>query len=124
MQTPANEKASIDILSQPVPHRGRNYYEIFESVLTEARYRKVVRELVEQAEDGDIKAIRLVIEHAQGKPTQRHEIVNRQEDNLAKIQQLLADAGQPVEWAIVAPDDAGVATSISSPSDEEWEESE
>lgn len=78
-----------------------DYYQIFQEVLNEARYKRVVEQLVNKAEGGDLKAQRLVIEHAQGKPTQRLEVISRQENNLEKIQRLLADAGQPVEWTVL-----------------------
>lgn len=78
-----------------------DYYAIFQKALTEARYKNVVENLIERAEAGDLKAQRLVIEHAQGKPTQRIEVVSRQDEQLAKIQALLAAAGQPVEWLVL-----------------------
>lgn len=87
-------------LSLPKLKTNSEYYQIFQEVLDQARYKKVVEMLVDKAEAGDLKAQRLVIEHAQGRPTQRIEVITRQENNLERIQKLLEDAGQPVEWRV------------------------
>lgn len=87
-------------LSLPKLKTNSEYYQIFQEVLNQERYKKVVEMLVNKAESGDLKAQRLVIEHAQGRPTQRIEVITRQENNLEKIQRLLEDAGQPVEWRV------------------------
>lgn len=91
----------------PVLKTNGDYYRIFQEVLTEARYKLVVENLVSKAEAGDLKSQRLVIEHAQGKPTQRIEVTSREDGNLAKIQALLEAAGQPVTWTVseAAPQD-------------------
>jgi hypothetical protein len=85
-----------------------DYFQIFQDVLDKARYKKVVEQLVDKAEGGDLKAQRLVIEHAQGKPTQRIEVISRQEGNLERIQRLLEDAGQPVEWKVTDDEEVEV----------------
>ena len=85
-----------------------DYYQIFQAVLDKARYKLVVEKLVTKAESGDLKAQRLVIEHAQGKPTQRIEVISRQENNLERIQRLLEDAGQPVEWKVTEEIEADI----------------
>lgn len=87
-------------LSLPKLKTNSEYYQIFQEVLNQERYKKVVEMLVSKAETGDLKAQRLIIEHAQGRPTQRIEVITRQEGNLEKIQRLLEDAGQPVEWRV------------------------
>jgi len=84
----------------PVLKTNGDYYRIFQEVLTEARYRMVVENLVSKAEAGDLRSQRLIIEHAQGKPTQRIEVTSREDGNLAKIQALLEAAGQPVTWTV------------------------
>lgn len=89
-------------LSLPKLKTNSEYYQIFQEVLNQERYKKVVEMLVNKAEGGDLKAQRLVIEHAQGRPTQRIEVITRQENNLEKIQRLLEDAGQPVEWRVTS----------------------
>lgn len=78
-----------------------NYLKVFQRALDENRYQKIVERLIAAAEKGDLKSQRLVIEQAQGKPTQRIEVTQKADQALLKIQQLLAQAGQPVEWEVV-----------------------
>lgn len=77
-----------------------NYLKVFQKALDEHRYHKIVAKLIAAAEDGDLKSQRLVIEQAQGKPIQRIEVTQKADLALAKIQELLANAGQPVEWTV------------------------
>ena len=78
-----------------------NYLKVFQKVLDDARFQVIIEKLVQKAESGDFKSQRLVIEQAQGKPTQRIEVTQKADQALLKIQQLLAQAGQPVEWEVV-----------------------
>ena len=112
--TPMSERVSTANLSPVRYRKKRDYYGIFQEVLEEERYKRVIEQVLERAEGGDLKAARLVIEHAQGKPVQRHEVVAPQETNLLELQRLLAQHGQPVEWSIVTDDADEAATSLSS----------
>jgi hypothetical protein len=76
------------------------YMSIFQLVINHARYRKIVEKVLLQAEEGDFKSQRLIIEQVQGKPTQRISLDDNPDPALAQIQKLLADAGQPVEWKV------------------------
>lgn len=76
------------------------YMSIFQRVIDHARYQKIVEKVLNQAEEGDFKSQRLIIEQVQGKPTQRISLDDSPDPALAQIQKLLADAGQPVEWKV------------------------
>lgn len=93
--------AQLSPLSTPNKPVKPNYYETFQKRLTEARYENVVEQVILKAEGGDLRAARLIMEHAQGKPTQRIEFRGPQDEALNRLQQLLAERGQPVEFAVV-----------------------
>jgi len=86
-------------------YKRKKYFKIFQEALDEAKYRRIVQKVIAQAEEGDFKSQRLIIEHAQGKPVQRVDVRTSQQDSLEQIQLLLQNAGQPVEWKVIGEDD-------------------
>ena len=79
---------------------GLDYLKIFQKVLNEQRYQAIVEKVVGQAEEGDKISQRMLVEHAQGRPTQRIEVTQTADAALKEIQRLLSEANQPVEWAV------------------------
>lgn len=87
-----------------------HYLRVFQEALDDARYKSIVERQLAKAEGGDTRAARMIIEHAQGKPAQRIEVVSRQDDALSQIQLLLAQAGQPVQYLIESRAEPSVST--------------
>ncbi len=93
--------APVDLSDMPAQMTKEDYARVFARVISPQVYQLILAACVGRAVSGNIKAIELIMNQAQGTPTPRQGEETPQNDALIALQRTLMLAGQRVEYSVI-----------------------